>query len=244
MEENAVVVANSTTTEADIMALFKNIDVKELNDAIMDIANRTGNLTDSEKSFAIKVVDKWQTGIVQKLRNEKDRIKDFVSMVKNFYTCYASLINNPEYNEPLQKLVEIAGLEDKAQEIGKLKAEADRTVDELTILNKIGAEDDLTMTEIEKFDAAQDFKKEQLIKKNANVKAQRALNRAVAEFSNQLNGNQQVCDILAKLTSFSRKLSNSEAECASKANAATLAISIDDKDLRDKLNALIKIGLK
>ena len=244
MEENAVVVANSTTTEADIMALFKNIDVKELNDAITDIANRTGNLTDSEKSFAIKVVDKWQTGIVQKLRNEKDRIKDFVSMVKNFYNCYDSLINNPEYNEPLQKLVEIAGLEDKAQEIGKLKAEKDRAFNELTMLTKIGVEDDITMTEVEKFDAAQDFQKEQLIKRNASTKATRALNRVVGDFSNALNSNQQVCDILAKLTSLSRKLSNSEAECASKANAATLAISIDDKDLRDKLNALIKIGLK
>ena len=75
-------------------------------------------------------------------------------------------------------------------------------------------------------------------------KATRKRNRIASELSAMINKNPDVRTALNKLTSFARLLTKSKNECATKANSAKLAIAIDDKDLRDKLNALISIAVK
>ena len=109
--ETAVAVVTPTS---DITSLFANIDAAGLNAAITDIANRQTNLTDKEKEFAVSVVNQWETGVVEQLSNENQKVLSFVQYVKNFSSYYNTLIDNPEYDLPLASIIELAGAEDKA----------------------------------------------------------------------------------------------------------------------------------
>ena len=224
--------------------LFGNIDVAALNAAVEDIANRDTQLSGKEKILANEIIGQWETGVVEQLNNEQNKIQTFINSIKNFTTCYKTLIDNPEYFEPMQTIIDIAGLTDESVEIGKL-IEAERyTEQELTSVKRCTEESDETSTEIEKLDAKYKKEKELTIKKHAHDKATRDLSRKLTEFTLTLNKNEDVQACLAKLTSYNRAITKNKTECRTKANTAKLAVSIDDKELRDKLKALINISVK
>ena len=104
--------------------------------------------------------------------------------------------------------------------------------------------DDATVTNLEKLEREYKACKECSIKREEYNKVLRKLNRVLSEFTSTLNKNADVQTALNKLTSFARILTKNKNECATKASSAKLAIAIDDKDLRDKLNALISITVK
>lgn len=243
-EETAVAVV---TPASDITSLFANINFQQLNSAIEDIANADKTLSEKEKEFAVSVIDKWEVGVVEQLENENEKVRSFVRYVKNFTQYYSTIIGNPEYEEPISKLIEIAGLSDKTadisdylNEVNALKAELDSLENEL----ELSRADDATVTKLERLEREYEAAKECSIKREEYNKASRKLNRALSEFTSALNKNENVQTALNKLTSFARILTKNKNECATKASSAKLAIAIDDKDLREKLNALISITVK
>ena len=229
----------------DVTQLFSSLDVAALNQAVEDIANRDPNqkFSNKEKNFALSIIDEWERGVVNQIRDEHDKVTTFVSLVKNFSREYKSLIDNPDYIEPLRQLIAVAGLEDKLMTIKDAMDAVHFAEEEVAILDKNGIDDDITNTDLEKLTMLHNLEKDRLVKQNAVNKAKRTLNRIVSEFGLELNKNEDVKAALNKLTSFSRALTKSKNECASKANSAKLAISIDDPALRTKLKALISISL-
>ena len=229
----------------DVTQLFSSLDVAALNQAVEDIANRDPNqkFSNKEKNFALSIIDEWERGVVNQIRDEHDKVTTFVSLVKNFSREYKSLIDNPDYIEPLRQLIAVAGLDDKLMTIKDAMDAVHFAEEEVAILDKNGIDDDITNTDLEKLTMLHNLEKDRLVKQNAVNKAKRTLNRIVSEFGLELNKNEDVKAALNKLTSFSRALTKSKNECASKANSAKLAISIDDPALRTKLKALISISL-
>lgn len=229
----------------DVTQLFSSLDVAALNQAVEDIANRdpSQKFSNKEKNFALSIIDEWERGVVNQIRDEHDKVTTFVSLVKNFSREYKSLIDNPDYIEPLRQLITIAGLDDKLMTIKDAMDAVHFAEEEVAILDKNGIDDDITNTDLEKLTMLHNLEKDRLVKQNAVNKAKRTLNRIVSEFGLELNKNEDVKAALNKLTSFSRALTKSKNECASKANSAKLAISIDDPALRTKLKALISISL-
>lgn len=233
------------TPSLDVTQLFSSLDVAALNQAVEDIANRdpSQKFSNKEKNFALSIIDEWERGVVNQIRDEHDKVTTFVSLVKNFSREYKSLIDNPDYIEPLRQLIAVAGLDDKLMIIKDAIDAVHFAEEEVTILDKNGIDDDITNTDLEKLTMLHNLEKDRLVKQNAVNKAKRTLNRIVSEFGLELNKNEDVKAALNKLTSFSRALTKSKNECASKANSAKLAISIDDPALRTKLKALISISL-
>ncbi len=233
------------TPSLDVTQLFSSLDVAALNQAVEDIANRdpSQKFSNKEKNFALSIIDEWERGVVNQIRDEHDKVTTFVSLVKNFSREYKSLIDNPDYIEPLRQLIAVAGLDDKLMTVKDAMDAVHFAEEEVAILDKNGIDDDITNTDLEKLTMLHNLEKDRLIKQNAANKAKRALNRIVSEFGLELNKNEDVKAALNKLTSFSRALTKSKNECASKANSAKLAISIDDPALRTKLKALISISL-
>lgn len=233
------------TPSLDVTQLFSSLDVAALNQAVEDIANRDPNqkFSNKEKNFALSIIDEWERGVVNQIRDEHDKVTTFVSLVKNFSREYKSLIDNPDYIEPLRQLIAVAGLDDKLMTIKDAMDAVHFAEEEVAILDKNGIDDDITNTDLEKLTMLHNLEKDRLVKQNAVNKAKRTLNRIVSEFGLELNKNEDVKAALNKLTSFSRALTKSKNECASKANSAKLAISIDDPALRTKLKALISISL-
>ncbi len=233
------------TPSLDITQLFSSLDVAALNQAVEDIANRdpSQKFSNKEKNFALSIIDEWERGVVNQIRDEHDKVTTFVSLVKNFSREYKSLIDNPDYIEPLRQLIAVAGLDDKLMTIKDAMDAVHFAEEEVAILDKNGIDDDITNTDLEKLTMLHNLEKDRLVKQNTVNKAKRTLNRIVSEFGLELNKNEDVKAALNKLTSFSRALTKSKNECASKANSAKLAISIDDPALRTKLKALISISL-
>lgn len=233
------------TPSLDVTQLFSSLDVAALNQAVEDIANRdpSQKFSNKEKNFALSIIDEWERGVVNQIRDEHDKVTTFVSLVKNFSREYKSLIDNPDYIEPLRQLIAVAGLDDKLMTIKDAMDAVHFAEEEVAILDKNGIDDDITNTDLEKLTMLHNLEKDRLVKQNAVNKAKRTLNRIVSEFGLELNKNEDVKAALNKLTSFSRALTKSKNECASKANSAKLAISIDDPALRTKLKALISISL-
>lgn len=233
------------TPSLDVTQLFSSLDVAALNQAVEDIANRdpSQKFSNKEKNFALSIIDEWERGVVNQIRDEHDKVTTFVSLVKNFSREYKSLIDNPDYIEPLRQLITVAGLDDKLMAIKDAMDAVHFAEEEVAILDKNGIDDDITNTDLEKLTMLHNLEKDRLVKQNTVNKAKRTLNRIVSEFGLELNKNEDVKAALNKLTSFSRALTKSKNECASKANSAKLAISIDDPALRTKLKALISISL-
>lgn len=240
--ETAVAVVTPTS---DITSLFANIDVAGLNAAITDIANRQTNLTDKEKEFAVSVVNQWETGVVEQLSNENQKVLSFVQYVKNFSSYYNTLIDNPEYDLPLASIIGLAGAEDKAAEFKDAIDEVKFADEDVKAARSSYSEaNDPSLTEFEALEKRYLYEKEMTARQADLDKATRKRNRIASELSAMINKNPDVRTALNKLTSFARLLTKSKNECATKANSAKLAIAIDDKDLRDKLNALISIAVK
>jgi len=230
--------------QPDITTSFSTLDVKALNDAIENIANRDSKLSNKEKKFAVEVVEQWETGVVEQLRDEHYKVTTFLEYVKNFSYNYQRLIDNPEYIEPLRQLVSLAGLDNEVMNIKDAMDNLAFAREEYELLNRDDIDTDESTTKLEKLELQYELSKEKLVKKSAYDKAQRNLNRVVSDFGLKLNKNDDVKTALSKLTSLTRVLNKNKTECATKANAAKLAISIDDVDLREKLNSLITITLK
>jgi hypothetical protein len=226
--------------------MFTSLDIQALNQAIEGIANRPADktMTDNEKSTAISVVEQWETNVIANIEHESNRVKEFVRNVKDVSYNYKTLLTNPDLFEPFQQLIETAGLTDLMGEVTEAIAAFNEESSELNLFMKTGADTSETATMVENLDKRYKYEKELLIKKNAAGKAERTMNRKISELNRALNANADVKAALSALTAFDRRLVRSKSECASKSQAAKLAIAIDDKDMRDRLNALISINLK
>lgn len=238
-------IAVVTPTES-ITDLFSNIDMAALNAAVENIANRPDDkvMTDTEKTTAVSIIDEWERNVVQNIANESSRVKEFIRNVKDVSGNYKTLLSNPDFTEPFQKLIETAGLTDLAQEAGDAIAQYELESRELNLFTRNGDDTSSTATAAENLDARYKFEKELLVKKDAATKAERAMNRKISELNRALNANADVKAALSTLTAFDRRLTKCKSECAGKSQAAKLAIAIDDKDIRDRLNALIAVNLK
>lgn len=229
----------------DVTASFASIDMTELNAAIEGIANRQTKMSDEEKKYALEIVDDWNTGVVQAINDEHEKLNEFLNSVKDITRSYKTLMTNPDFAEPMMKLVEAANLQDKITVINDAIAAAEDAENELQYINNEPLDIDLTLaTKLEELDARHKRSKEVLIAQNAANKAAREKDRLISEFNRAFNGNTDIKAAISSLTAFDRKLTRSVQACKTKANQAKLAIAIDDASLREKLSALININLK
>ena len=229
----------------DITTLFARLDVQELDSAIQGIADTDHNLSEDEKKYAVEVIKNWNTAVVEAISNEDQRIKEFLQAIRDISYHYKTLMTNPDFEEPLNKLIQIAGLEDKAAALGGLISDVEDAERAVKELDDTPLDIDLELaTESEKIDARAKRSHERLTLETKRNKAKRALNAAISEFNRALNGNADVKAALSSLGAFERRLCRSKSTCQTKATAATLAVSINDKDMREKLGALINITIK
>lgn len=229
--------------KVDVTSLFANLDVAALNQAVDDISNRTGKITPDEKKNAICVIDKWEKGVVEQIRSERRKIETFCNYVESFSTSFEYMVDNVEYIEPLRQLIENAGLSKKLPAIAAARSEYNLLKEELNGFRDIGPESTITMTEDEQFKKQQAYERDLFIKQNEINKANRKYKKLVSELSLELNRNKGVKLAISKLRSAANTLLKNESVCATKANTAKLAVSIDDEKLREKLKALTLISL-
>lgn len=228
----------------DLTTMFSSLDVVGLNKAVEDIANRQGTLSSEEKKNALVVVDKWEHGIVEQIKNERNKIEKFCDNVESFSRNYEYMIDNPEYIEPLHQIIVAAGLDKKLKPIGDAREAVKELEEELRILREFGYDTTDGMTEMQIFAAQQEFEKKKFLKEQELKKAKRKVERLISELSLELNKNKSVKLSISKLRTMSSMLLKNQSECAAKANSAKLAISIDDGELRAKLQALVLVTLK
>ena len=240
----AIAVAKPQPDIQSVLSLFSDLDISALNTAIEELGKRNNKLSGKEKKYGLEVVNQWERSVIAELNDERSKVTTFIGYMKNFSSNYRYLIDNPDYIEPTRQCIILAGLEDKLDDLKAALDEVAFAEEEVNIIRKNGAEVNESLTELERLEAQHAMEKDLLLKNNALSKARRNLNRIVSEFSIKLNSNPDVKDVLSKLTSFTRTLTKNTTEATRKANAAKLAISIDDPDLRSKLNALISVSLK
>jgi len=232
------------TSIANLTDLFGVLDVESLNAAIEDISNREGVISNKEKKATIEIIDSWQRSVTEQLEAESSRISSFVKAVRGFSDTfnYRHLIGDPDYFEPMRQIIEIAKIDTTALQ-EKINAQQ-LAYNEYQSLRNIGAERSATFTKLESLEKQYEFDKELSIKENTYNSACRELKREVVRISLVFNRNDNVQAALKKLASQAKSLQAQIKVSRDKANAAKMAVSIDDKELRNKLKELLKISVR
>lgn len=241
-ESTAVIIASTQNT--DITSFFSNLDVDELNNAITDIANTSASLTDSEKKYATQIIDEWTDGVVKCIKSERHRIAEFLHCVQDVPACYPKLMAS-HLIDVFTSLVSAAGLSNEASEIGFAIQEHNNSVYEYnTVFSAPLDIDDTIATDFEKINAKMSAAKKIIAAENKLRMTDRIKHIKLSEFNRKFAVNPYVTTAISQLKSFDRKLARTATLCKNKANEAKMAVVINDKDVREKLCALINACVK
>lgn len=239
--------APATATPEDVSNCFLSLDVKELNDAVQKIADRDQNISMSadEKTYAMSVIDAWDKSVVEQITDESNKLRNFVNSISGFKSYWRNFLVKSDMTEPFEKILAVAGLEDKAAALGALVSESDLAQDKYDEVCRDEPDIDvMTATEPQRIDAMARHQIEVMKAKSDRDAALRKLNRAIADFSRDLYSNDKVKAAITMLGSLDRKLASQKRKVQQLSQSAKLAVAIDSPEMRTMLSSLININLK
>lgn len=236
----------TTTTNSDQLAVvmndFFNIDFTAMNATIDKLANhQPGTLSKVEKKEANNIIDAWNENVVDKLRIEESRIKEFVKAVSGDTSSYGipSLIANQLYIDELEQLIDYAGATDIYERL--CDAINDEAVCKATRNNATSLDDDIDTTRGEYIKMVRD-REYQMAILDANLrKAGNKVLRINLELVTALNSNTDVKKLLTALKKKASAMVKMKTQCCDMAQQAKINITIDDQNMRDTLRELIAL---
>lgn len=218
---------------------FFNVDFSAMNSTIDSLANR-GKLSTIEKHEANKIIDTWNDNVVNKLKLEERNIRDFLSRISgSMNSGIPSCIDNQQFIDEIEMLVEYAGLQDKYDE---MCATVDEYNTALAIKNNIPSiDDDIDTTEGELIYMRRDYEYEVTVAQKNLQKVGNKLARQNAAIVAALNADPNVRKIIAQLKKRAANMAKMSTMCCDKAQLAKINITIDDDNVRNTLKELVEL---
>lgn len=236
--ETAIVASNADITTQVINSFF-NVDFEAVNKTIDALATRA-SLTETEKQEANKIIDSWNDNVIEKLRLEENKIRDF--LVKINGSAHAGIphcIEHQIYIDEIEALVDYA-------KIRHLYDEMCLTVDERTTAiaaknNIPDIDDDINTTQGEYIHMMRDHEYAVTVAAKNVQKLDNKLARQNAEIVAALNADANVRSIITQLKKRVNGMTKMRTACTDKAQLAKINITIDDPNVRQSLKDLIAL---
>jgi hypothetical protein len=213
-----------------------------MNTTIDKLANHGGNtLSKVEKKEANKIIDTWNENVVDKLRIEEARIREFVKAISGDTSSYGipSLITNQLYIDELEQLIDYAGANDIYERL--CDAINDEAVCKAAKNNATSLDDDIDTTRGEYIKMARDREYQMAVLESDLRKAGNKVLRINLELVTCLNSNPDVKKLITALKKKASAMVKMKTECCDMAQLAKINITIDDQAMRDTLRELIAL---
>ena len=241
--ETAIVVTNTGTS---INQFFGNIDFEKLNTAVTALANRT-NLTEVEKTSALEIIDTWQENVIDKLKLESDRIKDFLKCIgAQSNTSYrsntlANCIINQEYIDEIEFLVDKTNMNKTYNKL--LEAIDEYTIANANIETAQQIVIDVNTTVEDEIIQRKDIELENIRNQAAVTKIGNKIAKLTREILTAINSDKDIVASLRMLKRQETVLTNAATTCVDKAQIAKINVTIDDPKVRESLTDLINFTI-
>lgn len=231
-------VQNNSVAQAVAGDLFKDIDFSGISKAIEKIGDANASLTADEKDMANKIVDQWQSDVVDRLRGRGREMNDFIGFFE---------VGSSGRVQGADKLDDIG--EDLATKTNSVKEfEALQTlIEELMDLHETRPVEPSAHLEVNKTqkDILEEENKYKLDKAvyDLNVrKQQREIFIAEKAWKKLLKQNKEVSELIKKAKKFNKEMGTFTNMCHDKAQIAKLNITVSNADVRSALKDLLNFS--
>lgn len=238
---NEITVQNGTQVANNIGDFFGDIDFSKLNQTITKLASH--NLSDTEKTSAIEIIDSWNENVVQRINVEVRKIDNFINCVQPSASCrgISALIYDGDYSTELEFIMNKIGMMDTYEEL--IDAIDDYDIANQNMKNVQTVVVDVDTTAADEVMQSKDIEIERIKKSAAVRKAGNRIAKLNEKISNAINSDKDLLKAIRALKKKSNAMRKASIECTDKANLAKINVTIDDASTRDALSELINFTL-
>lgn len=239
--ENAAMSGTGTTTTAMALAsgsftgrILQPADFKALDGLIKALGDKSANLSESEKSGAIAVIDEWNSSVTGRIRANADMARMVLSFLDGAQLWGQSLEDAIElFHEALGDTPEYLAYRAAADAYAAVSADAPLDVP---------VSGDMTVAQSDRI--AMDNYAAKLEHGRKLKTAEHAFNKAVKNYIKTLNAMDEIRTLRGSLTSYKNKAARMAADCQDKATRAKLNVAISDPDVRNTLHEMMDFAKK
>jgi hypothetical protein len=216
------------------LSIFKNVDFSGLNRAIDSLGDSAAELSTEEKKSAIKLIDEWQSSVVNKLHDHNSDMSCIINFFDPNNSYYYGRFNEVMTIEKLLELCNLAGV--SADDF----LEASNNYEEYKINEPERPLNDPDLTETENQQAYRLFEYEKAKFNIALNRLSRIKDNKLAAIVKALAKTSQIKELLENAKGYNKKVRDLTAQCSEKTQIAKLNVTISSKSTRDALRELLQ----
>jgi len=216
------------------IALFKELDFKQLNGSIEKLGGCSKKLSEKEKEIGTNLLGEWEHNVIDKLNTKENELKSVVNFVNNGECNYN--FDSNYYDKMKTTLVEMSGTQQDYETFLAIE----KQVKELELETPERPNIDPNKTIIDNDKIYGDYERTLVDFSIKEKKLRFTLKQAHAKWLADLRKNENVKAMIGGIDAYLVKLKQYKADCKDKAHLAKLNIAISDAATRKAIKEIIE----
>lgn len=216
------------------IALFQELDFKNLNGAIVKLGSSSKKLSEKEKEIGTNLLGEWEKNVVEKLETKERELRAVVDFINSGERNYS--FDSNYYDKMKVALVEISETKKQYEEF--LAAEI--KLSELKLEEPVRPNIDPNKTIIENDSIFGDYERKLVDFSIKDKKLRFLLKQAHSKWISAIRANERVKAMIGGIDAYLVKLKQYKSDCKDKAHLAKINIAISDMATRKAIQEIIE----